>query len=752
MYDQLGSSVNFSAKGLWEKLVERMDLDERFGNAFNRRKAWEKPYYNLTWKSPEPHLLATYRFKDRIVRVGIYNDTEEDLARIRPHISEIEREIGAEFKYRHRDGRASDYWIEYEITGDSTLSGIVDWIVEWALKIKESIDRNVNDIASQAKPIAKNSYEFFPSLDEYDPGISRDQYIDLFLNSPLIKKDLLDTVYYIFKMGGEASCLQVSKRFGNTAQHYNANGMHAGRQVHLATGCPLSNSDDEGNSYWSVLFQGRYSKNKEEGAFIWRIRKPLAEAIEALDKEEFFYDFEKKDESAMNNKKAFALNTILCGPPGTGKTYNTVAYALAIINGKSVEEMQAEVSARPDEAWLQFHKHISAGRIGFVTFHQSYGYEEFIEGIKPNVDEDSQNISYSIEPGVFKRFCDRAMQKVDARKIFDSAWDKLFYAAVVKGEYEFTRHTGNTFIAKVDSTLEKFYIPRPNSQNDITKSAVFKLWTTEKEDLDYLAENHPGTAWRRTVQAAVIAELKEKCGLPDYSSVKNADGNYVFIIDEINRGNISKIFGELITLIEETKRKGEEESTSVILPYSGEEFSVPNNVYILGTMNTADRSIALMDTALRRRFNFVEMMPRPELLRDIKVSADGETLSVSDMLETINKRIEYLYDREHTIGHAFFINKLKGKNATVENLAEVFKNNIIPLLQEYFYEDYSKIQLVLGDDDKSSDDYKFILDTRAKESEIFKKSPQLDLHENIYMIQDSAFYRIQSYIEITEHR
>lgn len=343
----------------------------------------------------------------------------------------------------------------------------------------------------------------------------------------------------------------------------------------------------------------------------------------------------------MNKAKTIGLNTILYGPPGTGKTYHSAIYAVAICDGESIEEVEKKDYK---DVMIRYNALKAEKRIAFTTFHQSYGYEEFIEGIKPVIEAketDSEtsetkksDIGYKIEPGVFKKFCEKA-----------------------KGDTQ----------------------------------------------------------------------------------------PYVFIIDEINRGNISKIFGELITLIETTKRDGMgAEAADAILPYSGEAFSVPSNVYILGTMNTADRSIALMDTALRRRFNFEEMMPDPSVIDGIKI----ESLDVATMLRTINTRIEYLYDREHTIGHAFFT-KLRD-NPSLEVLAEIFRNNVVPLLQEYFYEDYEKIQLVLGDNDKSSDAYKFILDKKVNENEIFKKSPQLDLHEKTYAIQEDAFYNIRSYLEITE--
>lgn len=379
----------------------------------------------------------------------------------------------------------------------------------------------------------------------------------------------------------------------------------------------------------------------------WDIGKARQQTnIDYLDKElEEKGVFQKMKET----NKEFDKNLILYGPPGTGKTYNSAIYAVAICDGKSVDELTDY-----DAVMARYNELKKTGRIAFTTFHQSYGYEELIEGIKPIIDENTQDVGYTIESGVFKEFCQNAKSTVHTR----------------------------------------------NANPDL--------------------------------ESAVIEENTEP---------------YVFIIDEINRGNISKIFGELITLIEGTKRVGMPEAASAILPYSGDEFSVPANVYILGTMNTADRSIALMDTALRRRFQFIEMMPDSDVLRRIRADKVGD-LDVAAILDKINERITFLYDREHTIGHAFFTG-LKD-DASIEKLQSIFEKSVIPLLQEYFYEDYQKIQLVLGDNEKSDDSLKFIRDEKIVAKNIFKGNVEevIDLPEKRYSINKKAFENINSYKEI----
>ncbi|WP_444500343.1 McrB family protein [Campylobacter insulaenigrae] len=340
------------------------------------------------------------------------------------------------------------------------------------------------------------------------------------------------------------------------------------------------------------------------------------------------------------------LNQILYGPPGTGKTYHTIDKALEILGENLISK---------DEKKAKFDEYIKNGQIVFTTFHQSYGYEEFVEGIKPiiNNDENSQKIKYDIKDGIFKKLCEKAMENKDSIKNFNFHIDKL---------------------------KEK------SKENDNNPEKYFEL---------------PNTKYS-------IQYQDEKTNLP-----------HIIIIDEINRGNVSKIFGELITLIEPSKRIGAKEELKVILPYSAKEFGVPKNVYIIGTMNTADRSITSLDTALRRRFEFVEMMPNPNVLSD-----NCKGVNLQELLKAINTRIEYLLDREKTIGHAFFIGI-----ENLENLKKVFQNKIIPLLQEYFYNDYALINAVLNDNGMIFEDKKD--DTYLQK---IKNLHNVDSERNIYTI------------------
>lgn len=498
------------------------------------------------------------------------------------------------------------------------------------------------------------------------------------------------------------------------------------------------------------------------------------------------------EEELMDNQ-LYDKNIILYGPPGTGKTYHTALYAVAIIENRRLVELELEPY---EDVMERYRKYKESNQIEFTTFHQSYGYEEFIEGIKPVLTDDQNEgineIQYEVASGIFKSFCKNAqnLQLSSEGETFDSerrVWKVSIGGSGQNWLKEECFKDGNIRIGWADADLSAvetegypnnslYYFYEEMSKGDIVfalgdqkhidaigmiigepelledehypRSMDVKWFATNIYERIFELNGHKNMSQSaiyplQRIPLSSVNELILKYAENTSTEIKKNDKNYVFIIDEINRGNISKILGELITLIEPTKRLGTNEAMKVKLPYSQEDFGVPNNVYILGTMNTADRSIAMLDTALRRRFQFVEMLPNSEVLNDIYVGP----VDVKQMLETINKRIEVLYDREHTIGHAYFM-KLKN-DPSPETLASIFENAIIPLLQEYFYEDYNKIQLVLGDNAKEDED-KFILDEKLVISEIFKNNPDVDLAEKNYRIQADAFRRLSSYVGIYE--
>ncbi|MFK0418337.1 McrB family protein [Campylobacter jejuni] len=450
----------------------------------------------------------------------------------------------------------------------------------------------------------------------------------------------------------------------------------------------------------------------------------------AIPKNTFSKDDFKIIKDNINNN--ISLNQILYGSPGTGKTYHTIDKALEIL-GENLESR--------DEKKAKFDEYVKNGQIVFTTFHQSYGYEEFVEGIKPslNSDENSQ-INYKVKDGIFKELCKKALENRDDIESFnfyindlkektkEDANNPEKYFQLQNTKYSIQYRGGKTFRIKFDD-MSKNHKDYPVSIDNIEK-----LYKTSNIDEIY------NSAYVK----AILNYLKSQ-GLKDYKE-KDEKINlpYIIIIDEINRGNVSKIFGELITLIEPSKRLGNEEALELTLPYSGEKFGVPKNVYIIGTMNTADRSITSLDTALRRRFEFVEMMPNSDLLNNVFICKDVENPNededylgddaktegyaeiLQNILISINKRIEFLLDREKTIGHAFFMSEAVKFNKnnwikpdeyeedwyvlSISKLKKVFQNKIIPLLQEYFYNDYALINAVLNDngmifEDKKDDKY-----------------------------------------------
>lgn len=431
-------------------------------------------------------------------------------------------------------------------------------------------------------------------------------------------------------------------------------------------------------------------------------------------------EVKKSDKYIVTENKA--LNQILFGPPGTGKTYKTIEKAISIIHP------DFDLSQDRNQIKAEYNRLVENGQIVFTTFHQSMSYEDFIEGIKPvEPEKEGDPINYKVELGIFRRLCVNAAfdliqsqesketeEVLDFSILYDNYSEKVQEQIFNNETVELESKSGGKVIVESISAQGNFIVKHPEGMRTytISKPRLSKLNTAIKNLNDVsnindqfreiIGGSNSSAYW--AVLNAIRKETKkvkkikgqrsftfeEKLEVVNgHQNYKNLKGKaYVLIIDEINRGNVSQIFGELITLIEEDKRLGKEEELQVQLPYSKKPFGVPANLYIIGTMNTADRSVEALDAALRRRFNFEEMPPSYDL-QELNRVIGG--VQLSNLLKTINGRIEMLLDKDHLIGHSYFV---KVKN--IRDLQLVFQNKILPLLQEYFFGDYGKIGLILG--------------------------------------------------------
>lgn len=391
------------------------------------------------------------------------------------------------------------------------------------------------------------------------------------------------------------------------------------------------------------------------------------------------------------------LNQILYGPPGTGKTYRTIDRALRILDPDFLEKNQSERLILKE----RFDELVAGGQIAFVTFHQSLSYEDFVEGLRADVDANGQ-LRYVVADGIFKRFC----LSGGAPKAFEPG-------AVFSREYKVSR-----------STLEILWLQKPNGSDLPLPWAILnELRDMVASDQISIEDIRRGTVFDRApdsrLERYIVNGYKNILPLVVDALIKGSgspgalSGRRVLIIDEINRGNVSRIFGELITLIEDNKRAGAPEALSVTLPYSKTSFQVPDTVHLIGTMNTADRSLAAMDIALRRRFVFEEVEPDPGRLDDIEL----EGVNVGQLLAAINGRIELLLDRDHRVGHAYF---MRLETATdLADLSAIFANSILPLLQEYFFDDWRRISLVLNDHRKDDAADRFFIRRETLGEDLF---------------------------------
>jgi 5-methylcytosine-specific restriction protein B len=388
------------------------------------------------------------------------------------------------------------------------------------------------------------------------------------------------------------------------------------------------------------------------------------------------------------------LNQILYGPPGTGKTDSSIEIALQILEKSSID---SDINKRRVQNRIIFKKLLNK-KIFFVSMHPSYSYEDFVQGIKP-ITSQSDELLFKTKDGIFKRVAELSIPYLftryfagfmmsiyedDIKNIIDPTFNQqqlLDFLGTRCGVSGGTIKNFRDYFDRVlgDLSPRKGYDDDNFERNKIDKNIYINLSETflkvPKNMLLSAFKNH----WLN-YEFTILEELED-------------NNNVVLIIDEINRANISKVFGELITLIEQDKRLGNENELSVILP-SGENFSVPNNLYIIGTMNTADKSIALVDIALRRRFQFVPVYPNVEVIDNFCKSSDKN--EKSKFMSALNLRLRNDKGVDFQIGHAYFLNE--------NSLIDVINENVVPLLIEYFRNDLEKVKGMMKDLNKTIDE------------------------------------------------
>ncbi len=417
-----------------------------------------------------------------------------------------------------------------------------------------------------------------PNWDFTSSVLSKQDYLTLIKDTSIFTKERLKALFKLMPFQQTGISIVKLGTIDGVPRTYSGNLVALAQAIDLHKQLNYLNNSTDNVKPYTLICKGYYP-TFEPNVYYWGIKDPLFEALnETFSKTEIqqilndksHLNEENSDSSFENfNEPMLPLNVILYGPPGTGKTYMSTAYALAMMEGIPINVIN---KIYPNRQTLvnRFNQAKQSKNIAWTTFHQSYGYEDFIEGLKPILQQTTLN--FDIKNGIFKSIAEEALS-------------------------------------------------RP----------------------------------------------KEK---------------FVIIIDEINRGNISRIFGELITLIEPDKRLGLLNELSVTLPTSQKPFGVPANLYILGTMNTADKSISMVDSALRRRFTFIEISINPNLILDTYVRQVFNL--INEGIETQNANLKDLL-----IGHAYFM------GATKSTLETILNQQVIPLLYEYFYDNVSKVEAVL---------------------------------------------------------
>ncbi len=652
-------------------------MKQTFVARLNNDKEYDRKKKTMLWKAAKGEkVYDNLKIKDNILLLGSKSGVLNGKVLI-GNISKIDKAINFVFSNIE----------ELECTNEDLLK-IGAFFPEYASQIKATTppfihkrEINIDNVKKEINHKTYINFYVFKSEQKYLEKIkdlknndrvvilntfNRFKRAKLFINGQLV--DFPDKTNYNAEGLTIEELEEAHKRSKNGKGRNNINAINRLKESFDQNGFYIFDKFDK---YYDVLYNYTSFNNPNAKKYIESLKGKIEK------------EYSKTSEN-NNYNDDMPINQILYGPPGTGKTYETIEKAIKIINPEYDFNQSREIIKE------EFSRLLKNGQIVFTTFHQSMSYEDFIEGIKPLKPLSSDAfMKYDVQPGIFYSICEKAKSNYQNAKTENK--EKLsFEEAFEQFKDTWENEPGMKFPLKTEG-YEFTIIGFTNTSIQFKKASGGTAHTLSIKTLKelYYGKEYNFNQGIGIYYPAVLNKIQSFKGENRTEVLLN---NYILIIDEINRGNVSQIFGELITLIEEDKRLGKTEELEITLPYSKEKFGVPPNLYIIGTMNTADRSVEALDTALRRRFSFIEMPPEYEL-SELEKEIKGHKLK--DILITINNRIEVLLDKDHRIGHSYFM--FKDEDNIVSKTREAFNKNIIPLLQEYFYGDYGKIGLALGE-------------------------------------------------------
>ncbi|WP_443794792.1 AAA family ATPase [Dialister hominis] len=680
-------------------------LLEKYGNGAGQHYQYENAITTYLWlrypdkyyiykfgevKAASDVLESDYRFKK-----GAYADNIRNFYKFYDEICE-ELKQDTELVNLFRSQLTSDCYPDPEL---KTLTFDVGFYISREYSKKDSGDPDNN--------------VWFPSQEEYAPGITVQEWVALLNDKSVFTQSSLEIMRRFKDYGGEATCTQLAVKYGESKNFYNAGSVGLAKRVVEKTGCPVMPRDSDNSRWWPVLYVGRHATKDEDGGYIWKLRGELSEALDQVDWKDV--DLYAKSEDGEEehgywwlnaNPKIWSFSDLQVG--------EVQDYTLFNENGNKRRVFQNFIDAKAGD---------------LVIGYESNPVKQVVALVKVSAANDGQKIYFEKTESLANPIDYQTLKEcpeLEKMEFFQNPNGSFF--KLTKGEYEFIMdmirdenplntevkippYTKDAFLSEVYMTEEKYDRLSGvllNKMNIILQGApgvgktfaakrlAYSLMGKKDDNRIEFVQFHQNYSYEDFMMGYKPSgdsfELKYGVFYRFCKKAENQpDKKFFFIIDEINRGNLSKIFGELLMLIEKDYR-----GTKATLAYNGMPFTVPENLYIIGMMNTADRSLAMIDYALRRRFSFFEIDPGFES----KGFSDYQQTLENDTFDELIKKVIELNEeisrdkslgKGFCIGHSYFCGRTK-ETCTDEWMQSVVDYDILPMLQEYWFDDDSKVQ------------------------------------------------------------